>query len=86
MLEALWPLLAPGGKLLYATCSVIAAENDDVTGRFLADRSDAIENDVLPNNNIRDLMRRKACGFQILPGVAGLDGFYYAALQKQKEA
>jgi 16S rRNA (cytosine967-C5)-methyltransferase len=84
LLEALWPLLAPGGRLLYATCSVIAAENDEVTGRFLGDHSDALENDVLPNNNIRDLMRRKACGYQILPGSAGLDGFYYAALQKKK--
>jgi 16S rRNA (cytosine967-C5)-methyltransferase len=84
LLEALWPLLAPGGRLLYATCSVIAAENDDVMGQFLRDHGDAIENDVLPNNNIRDLMRRKTCGYQILPGSAGLDGFYYAALQKKK--
>jgi len=84
VLGALWPLLAPGGLLLYATCSVIAAENDEVVGQFLKDHDDAVENDVLPNNNIRDLMRRKACGYQILPGTAGLDGFYYAALQKKK--
>jgi 16S rRNA (cytosine967-C5)-methyltransferase len=84
LLEALWPLLAPGGRLLYATCSVIAAENDEVTGQFLTDHDDAIENDLLPNNNIRDLMLRKACGYQILPGSAGLDGFYYAALEKKK--
>ncbi len=84
MLEALWSLLAPGGTLLYATCSVIAAENDEVTERFLTNQRDAIENDLLPNNNIRDLMRRKVCGYQILPGSAGLDGFYYAALQKKK--
>ena len=77
-------MLAPGGTLLYVTCSVLAAENEEVTEQFLADRSDAIENDVLPNNNIRDLMRRKACGYQILPGAAGMDGFYYAALQKKK--
>ena len=84
LLEALWPLLAEGGMLLYATCSVFAAENDEVVGRFLSNHSDAMENDVLPNNNIRDLMRRKACGYQILPGTAGLDGFYYAALNKKK--
>jgi len=84
LLAALWPTLAPGGTLLYVTCSVLAAENEAVTAQFLADRSDAIENDVLPNNNIRDLMRRKACGYQILPGSAGMDGFYYAALQKKK--
>jgi len=84
LLEALWPTLAPGGTLIYATCSVLAAENDEVTVQFLADHSDAIENDVLPNNNIRDLMRRKACGYQILPGTVGMDGFYYAALRKKK--
>ena len=82
MLDALWPLLAPGGRLLYVSCSVLAAENDDVVGHFLATSADARENDVLQNNNIRDLMRRKACGFQILPGTAGLDGFYYACLEK----
>jgi len=84
LLEALWPARVPGGSLLYATCSVLSVENDRVTGRFLADHDDAIENDVLPNNNIRDLMRKKACGYQILPGSAGMDGFYYAALQKEK--
>jgi 16S rRNA (cytosine967-C5)-methyltransferase len=84
LLDALWPLLAPGGCLLYATCSVLSAENDEVTGFFLNSHEDALENDVLPNYNIRDLMRKKACGYQVLPGSAGLDGFYYAALQKTK--
>ncbi len=83
LLEALWPLLLPGGRLLYATCSTLAAENDEVVGRFLGNHHDAVEDDVLPNNNIRDLMRRKACGYQVLPGTAGLDGFYYACLEKK---
>ncbi len=83
ILEALWPLLAPGGRLLYVTCSVLAAENDDVLQAFLQANDDAAEDAVLPNNNIRDLMRRKACGYQVLPGTAGLDGFYYACLVKK---
>jgi len=82
LIEALWPLLAPGGRLLYVTCSVFAAENDAVVARFLGDNANAREVDVLQNNNIRDLMRGKACGRQILPGTAGLDGFYYAGLVK----
>ena len=82
ILDRLWPLLAEGGRLLYVTCSVLAAENDAVIGRFLEEHPDARENDVLHNNNIRDLMRRTAHGNQILPGTAGLDGFYFASLEK----
>jgi len=82
LLEALWLLLKPGGRLLYVTCSVLAAENDAVVTRFLDSTSDAREKHMLPNNNIRDVMREKARGFQVLPGRAGLDGFYYACLEK----
>jgi 16S rRNA (cytosine967-C5)-methyltransferase len=83
ILEALWPTLVPGGRLLYVTCSVLAAENDKVVQRFLESHRDAAEDAVLPNNNIRDLMRRKACGYQVLPGTGGMDGFYYACLVKK---
>ena len=82
LLESLWPLLEPSGRLLYVTCSVLAAENDAVVGGFLARHSDAREDRVLPNYNIRDLMVEKTCGFQVLPGRQGLDGFYYACLER----
>ncbi len=82
MLNALWPLLEPGGRLLYVTCSVLRAENDAVIGDFLARHSNAREDRVLPNYNIRDLMVEKTCGFQVLPGSQGLDGFYYACLER----
>ena len=82
LLRKLWPLLAPGGRLLYVTCSVLAAENDAVVGDFLDATPDARENTMLQNNNIRDVMRRKACGYQVLPGTAGMDGFFYACLEK----
>ncbi|NCF14410.1 MAG: 16S rRNA (cytosine(967)-C(5))-methyltransferase RsmB [Gammaproteobacteria bacterium] len=83
ILSALWPLLAPGGRLLYVTCSVLSAENDDVVRDFLEANDDAEEGPVLPNYNIRDLMRRTACGYQVLPGTADMDGFYYACLEKK---
>jgi 16S rRNA (cytosine967-C5)-methyltransferase len=83
ILGALWPLLAPGGRLLYVTCSVLAEENNGVVQGFLEATDDAVEDAVLPNNNIRDLMRRKACGYQVLPGTAEMDGFYYACLVKK---
>jgi 16S rRNA (cytosine967-C5)-methyltransferase len=83
LLDTLWSLLKPGGYLLYATCSTLSAENHSVLGRFLEAHGDAVEDDVLPNNNIRDLMRRRTCGYQVMPGTAGLDGFYYACLEKK---
>ncbi|MCZ6810029.1 MAG: 16S rRNA (cytosine(967)-C(5))-methyltransferase RsmB [Proteobacteria bacterium] len=82
LLRALWPLLEANGRLLYATCSVLTEENDAVVREFLKTQADARENDVLPNNNIRDLMQRKTCGYQILPGNQDVDGFYYACLER----
>lgn len=82
LLEALWPLLEPSGRLLYATCSVLRPENEAVVGAFLERHGDAREDRVLPNYNIRDLMQEMACGFQVLPGREGLDGFYYACLER----
>ncbi|HZW59820.1 MAG TPA: 16S rRNA (cytosine(967)-C(5))-methyltransferase RsmB [Woeseiaceae bacterium] len=86
MLDALWPRLEAGGRLLYVTCSVFSAENDAVVRRFLDTHADAREELLLPNNNIRALMHRKAAGFQILPGTADLDGFYFACLAKSTDA
>ncbi|MBT8082270.1 MAG: 16S rRNA (cytosine(967)-C(5))-methyltransferase RsmB [Gammaproteobacteria bacterium] len=83
MIDALWPLLQPGGRLLYVTCSVLAAENDTLVKGFLETHDDAVEDTVLHNNNIRDVMRRKACGYQVLPGTAGVDGFFFACLVKK---
>lgn len=82
LLAALWRLLAPGGRLLYVTCSVLPAENEQVVADFLEARPDASEDSLLPDYNIRDVMCRKASGFQILPGQNDLDGFYYACLTK----
>lgn len=82
LLDALWPLLAPGGRLLYVTCSVFACENDAVVAAFLDATDDAMEKHMLQNNNIRDVMRQKASGYQVLPGTEGLDGFYFACLEK----
>lgn len=83
LLAALWQLTAPGGHLLYVTCSILPAENEAVVSEFLDSHADAHEESVLPNYNIRDVMRRRACGWQILPGTRDLDGFYYACLGKQ---
>lgn len=82
ILGALWITLEVGGRLLYVTCSVLKAENEAIIGEFLSRHGDATENRVLHNYNIRDLMIERHCGYQILPGTSGLDGFYFACLEK----
>ena len=71
ILSALWRVLAPGGKLLYVTCSVFPQENDDVVGAFVAQAPHA-----------RLLPLPDGLPPQLLPG-ARHDGFYYALIQKE---
>jgi len=78
LLESLWPLLAPGGRLLYATCSVFRAENSARVTDFLARHPDARAVDF----GEPAWGRRAGPGRQILTGEAGLDGFYYACLTR----
>ncbi len=67
ILQSLWALLAPDGKLLYATCSVFKQENQDVVDKFVA-LTPGVEQLSLPLG-------------QLLPN-SEHDGFFYALLQK----
>jgi 16S rRNA (cytosine967-C5)-methyltransferase len=71
LLRALWPLLGAGGRLVYATCSILKCENDAQIGAFRAE-DPAIE----PPGGVASV--------QLKPGEAGGDGFYYAWLEKPK--
>ncbi len=77
LLARTWPLLARGGSLLYATCSVLPTENDEVLTRFLAAHPDAESGAI---DALWGIATRH--GRQILPGEDGMDGFYYARLVK----
>lgn len=75
ILQQIWPLLAPGGVLLYATCSILPAENRQQIIHFLQQTADA-ELLPLPIDDVQDH------GWQILPGQHNMDGFFYALLRK----
>ena len=69
LLEGLWPCLRPGGRLLYATCSVLPEENEEQIIAFLQRHSDA-------HRSAHPLTGQR------LPGQDAMDGFYYALLEK----
>ena len=77
LLDAVWPTLAPGGTLLYATCSILRRENDAQVAAFLARTQDA---------RLQPLDARfgedTGHGSQRLPGQDGMDGFFYARIRK----
>ena len=78
LLGALWPLLKPGGILIYTTCSILPEENVELIQAFVNQARTAIPMHLnlpigLPQN----------IGHQLLPGQGGRDGFYYAVLRKR---
>jgi 16S rRNA (cytosine967-C5)-methyltransferase len=83
LLHATWDLLAPGGRLVYVTCTVTRSENRGVIAAFLGDHPGA---SIVPPeawDGWPGFGEADEFGRQILPGEAGADGFYYAALTKQ---
>ena len=78
LLGASWPLLSRGGRLLYATCSILRAENEDVVAAFLHAHPDA-----QPMDFALQAGHAAGAGRQILPGEGGLDGMYYAVIEKR---
>ncbi|MBL8310168.1 MAG: 16S rRNA (cytosine(967)-C(5))-methyltransferase RsmB [Burkholderiales bacterium] len=80
LLDALWPLVAPGGRLLYATCSVFRAENSQQVEAALARHADMRRIRInLPGDPA-------SSGGQLLPGgnrkTHNHDGYFYALLEK----
>jgi 16S rRNA (cytosine967-C5)-methyltransferase len=70
LLRALWPLLREGGRIVYATCSVLRRENDAQIAAFQGSQPAGGPGTVV------------ASRCQTLPGETNGDGFYYACLQK----
>ena len=79
LLAALWPLLKPGGRLLYSTCSVLREENDRVIDSFLGNHPAARPEVTRAGWGIAT-----EYGRQLLPGMDDTDGFYYAVLIKPR--
>ena len=78
ILDALWSVLKPGGKMLYSTCSIFKEENEVQVRGFLERHAEARE---ISLEGVKWGAARPQ-GRQILPGSDNMDGFYYALLTR----
>jgi 16S rRNA (cytosine967-C5)-methyltransferase len=80
LLDALWPTLKPGGRLVYATCSIFKAEGQAQVDAFLQRRPDAR---LIPVQGFTGhLLPLADNGAQAGGGASMVDGFFYALLLK----
>ena len=83
ILRAALRLLAPGGRLLYCTCSVLPEENEQLVRRVLHAEPSARPRPLGPAGQLAPGALDRSIGVQLLPGGgAGTDGFYYACIEK----
>jgi 16S rRNA (cytosine967-C5)-methyltransferase len=83
ILRAAVRLLAPGGRLVYSTCSVLPQENEQVVSALLAELPQMVPAAMPQAAALAPGACDRTVGVQLLPGAeAGTDGFYYACLEK----
>ena len=78
--------MAPGGRLIYATCSLERAEGEDQIAAFLSERSDFVIEPPQPGELPAGIAPTDAGHVRTLPGMladaGGLDGFFIARLRR----
>jgi len=77
ILKSMWSVLKQGGRLVYATCSILPAENEQIIAEFLEENANAV---IQPIDATWGLGQQY--GRQVLPGMDAMDGFYYAVIEK----
>ena len=82
ILRAAANLVKPGGRLVYATCSLLTEENEDIVAAFLADRGDFRKLHCGELLGQQGIALETGEFLQLLPHVHGTDGFFAAALRR----
>jgi len=77
LLRSLWSCLKPGGLMLYTSCSILRQENEEVIALFLEHNNNAKHEAITADWGVKCRFGR-----QLLPAIAGQDGFYFCKLTK----
>ncbi len=83
LLDGVWSVLAPGGKLLYATCSILNAENGGVVAPFIRDKDDAVWLEHDKKNAAVAGSGTNVAEIRLKPDERPTDGFYYALIGRR---
>lgn len=78
------PLLKPGGRLVYATCTILAAENEEVVQRIMAAEprlSRIPVKEILGKAKVEGVVSDDGFSLRTAPHIQGMDGFYATALR-----
>ncbi|NQZ31175.1 MAG: 16S rRNA (cytosine(967)-C(5))-methyltransferase RsmB [Oceanospirillaceae bacterium] len=78
ILENMWSMLAEGGIIVYATCSIFPQENEKIVAAFIRNNENAQHQEIKA-----DWGTQRDFGRQLFPQQGGHDGFYYAMIKKQ---
>ncbi|WP_096440599.1 16S rRNA (cytosine(967)-C(5))-methyltransferase RsmB [Alteribacter populi] len=84
ILKGVWPLLKPGGILVYSTCTIDKEENDHVVDTFLTNERRAILDETM-QERLPEKMKRlesERGTLQVFPDDRETDGFFIAAIKK----
>jgi len=85
ILEAAWPLVRPGGRLIYATCSLLSAENEEGAEAFAAGHGDALPISVpeIWADAVGTPCPVDGRYLRLGPARHGTDGFFAAVFRRQ---
>lgn len=87
IVEAVWPLLKKGGRLIYSTCTVDHEENDDLINAFVENHEEAVFDEQLLSRIpgiIANEKKENPGYFQLFPGEFQTDGFFISAILKRE--
>ena len=83
ILDAAATLVKPGGRLVYATCSVLPEENDAIVDAFLASHDTFLERDAASALAQAGVPLDTGTRLRLLPHLHGCDGFFAAVLERR---